>query len=98
MFAPSCRTPSTRSRRRPRARRTRSTDSPKTVESNRSRLMTKLGVADVPALVAVAHARGILVMSYQPRLRLVTHLDIDAEHIARVVAAFRDFFTGCWMQ
>jgi hypothetical protein len=30
-------------------------------------------------------------MSYQPRLRLVTHLDVDAAGIERSIAAFGQF-------
>ena len=37
------------------------------------------------------HARGILVMSYQPRLRLVTHLDFDATQVPPVIDAFAAF-------
>jgi threonine aldolase len=36
--------------------------------------------------------RGVQVLCYQPRLRLVTHLDLDGAHIPRVIEAFRQFF------
>jgi threonine aldolase len=33
-------------------------------------------------------------IGYLPTLRLVTHLDVDDEGVARTVAAFRGFFAG----
>lgn len=37
-------------------------------------------------------ARGILLHGYEGQMRLVTHLDVDAAGIERVLAAFRAFF------
>jgi len=58
---------------------------------------TNMVFVDVPAarltaLDAFLAARGIAIMGYQPRLRLVTHLDVDAAGIDRAVAAFKAFF------
>jgi threonine aldolase len=58
---------------------------------------TNMVFVDVPAerltaLDAFLAARGIAIMGYQPRLRLVTHLDVDAADIDRAVAAFKAFF------
>ena len=36
--------------------------------------------------------RGILILGRSPALRLVTHLDVDAAAIERVIAAFKEFF------
>ena len=57
---------------------------------------TNMVFVDLPgerwrALEAFMQARSILVMSYQPRLRLVTHLDVDAAGIERSIAAFGQF-------
>jgi threonine aldolase len=46
----------------------------------------------VAALEAFMAERGIHVLCYQPRLRLVTHLDLDGAQVPRVVEAFRQFF------
>ncbi|PXV57188.1 L-threonine aldolase [Dyella jiangningensis] len=43
------------------------------------------------------HLRGAgirISIGYLPTLRLVTHLDVDDEGVARVVGAFREFFVG----
>lgn len=45
----------------------------------------------VHALASTLDERGIIV-SPGAAMRLVTHLDVDAEDIARVVTAFREFF------
>jgi threonine aldolase len=39
-------------------------------------------------------ARGILLHGYEGQMRLVTHLDVDAAGIERVLAAFRAFFAA----
>ncbi len=46
----------------------------------------------VTALSDFVKAQGIAILGYQPRLRLVTHLDVDAAAIDRTIAAFRQFF------
>jgi threonine aldolase len=38
--------------------------------------------------------QGILLHGYEGRMRLVTHLDVDAAGIERVIAAFKRFFGG----
>jgi threonine aldolase len=38
--------------------------------------------------------RGILLHGYEGRMRLVTHLDVDAAGIDRTLAAFDEFFAG----
>jgi threonine aldolase len=45
------------------------------------------------ALDAFMVARGVLLLSRSPTLRLVTHLDVDRAGVDRAVAAFKDFFT-----
>ena len=39
-------------------------------------------------------AQGVRIAGTGPRIRLVTHLDIDDEGLARAIAAFRAFFAG----
>jgi threonine aldolase len=51
----------------------------------------ELPPARVAPLEPFMQVRGIRVMSYQPRVRLVTHLDLDAAGIGRAVDAFADF-------
>jgi threonine aldolase len=46
----------------------------------------------VDALAGHMQARGIRLALRGPKLRLVTHLDLDDAGLARVIAAFRDFF------
>jgi threonine aldolase len=46
----------------------------------------------VAALEVFMRERGIEVLCYQPRLRLVTHLDFDGSKVAPVIAAFKQFF------
>lgn len=47
------------------------------------------------ALTAHMASRGIRIAGgYGPRLRLVTHLDIDDAGLARTIAAFREFFAA----
>ena len=43
-------------------------------------------------LVAHLAERGIIVGAQKPRMRLVTHLDVTADDIDRVVEAFKNFF------
>lgn len=48
-----------------------------------------------PALTATLREAGIVVAGgYGPSLRLVTHLDIDADGIERTIDAFRQFFAA----
>ncbi|WP_148667367.1 threonine aldolase family protein [Dyella jiangningensis] len=60
---------------------------------------TNMVFIDVPAdrlRELDVHLRGAGVrisIGYLPTLRLVTHLDVDDEGVARTVAAFRSFFT-----
>lgn len=50
-------------------------------------------VERLPALSEHLQAAGItLAIGHSPRLRLVTHLDIDDNAITRTLAAFREFF------
>jgi threonine aldolase len=44
------------------------------------------------AIEPFMQARGILLHSYEGRMRLVTHLDVDRAGIERAIAAFKDFF------
>ena len=59
---------------------------------------TNMVFIDVPAdrlRELDVHLRGAgirISIGYLPTLRLVTHLDIDDEGVARTVAAFRQFF------
>ncbi len=46
----------------------------------------------VGALSDFMTTQGILILGYQPRLRLVTHLDVDVVAVDRAVAAFAQFF------
>jgi threonine aldolase len=47
------------------------------------------------AAIEPAFARqGILLHGYEGRMRLVTHLDVDAAGIERVISAFKRFFGG----
>jgi len=61
---------------------------------------TNMVYVDVPAerlreLDVHLRAREIRIgIGYTPTLRLVTHLDVDDEGVARVVAAFEAFFAG----
>jgi threonine aldolase len=45
-----------------------------------------------PALASHLESRGIAALVHPPRLRLVTHLDVDAPAIDRAVEAFAAFF------
>lgn len=60
---------------------------------------TNLAFVNLPedrraALTAHLESRGIRIAGgYGPRLRLVTHLDVDDAGLARTLAAFRDFFS-----
>lgn len=49
---------------------------------------------DLAALRRFLHERQILVGSPEPRIRLVTHLDISTADIDRVITATRDFCAG----
>lgn len=61
---------------------------------------TNMVFIDVPAdrlreLDVHLRGEGIRIsIGYLPTLRLVTHLDVDDEGVARTVAAFRWFFAG----
>ncbi|MFO0146781.1 MAG: low-specificity L-threonine aldolase, partial [Betaproteobacteria bacterium] len=46
----------------------------------------------VTALSAFMAEQGIQILGYQPRLRLVTHLDVSMAAIERAIAAFKQFF------
>ncbi len=46
----------------------------------------------VTALSDFMAAQGIQILGYQPRLRLVTHLDVSMAQIERTIAAFKQFF------
>jgi threonine aldolase len=46
----------------------------------------------VGALSDFMATQGIQILGYQPRLRLVTHLDVSMAAIERTIAAFRQFF------
>jgi threonine aldolase len=46
----------------------------------------------VAALSDFMATQGIQILGYQPRLRLVTHLDVSMAAIERTIAAFRQFF------
>ena len=50
--------------------------------------------AAVATLAEYLLARGIRIPGGGPRLRLVTHLDIDDAGLARTLAVFRDFFAA----
>ena len=66
-----------------------------TVETPQTNLLYLTLPADSLApLAAFLLARGIQIPGGGPRLRLVTHLDIDDAGLARAVAAFRDFFAA----
>ncbi|HEX5756162.1 MAG TPA: low-specificity L-threonine aldolase [Arenimonas sp.] len=53
-----------------------------------------LGDTDRAALDAHLRSAGVCVsIGNSPRLRLVTHLDVDDAGLSRVVAAFRDYFS-----
>lgn len=45
-----------------------------------------------PALASHLESRGVVALVHPPRLRLVTHLDVDAAGIDRAVEAFASFF------
>jgi len=47
-----------------------------------------------PALASHLKARGVLIAGSGPRLRLVTHLDIDDAGLARAIDAFTGFFAA----
>ncbi len=53
--------------------------------------MDPLRLAQIEPFMA---GRGILLHGYEGKMRLVTHLDVDAAGIARVLQAFRDFFAA----
>ncbi len=53
-------------------------------------VFVKLAPESVPALAAAFEREAILILP-GPRLRLVTHLDVDAAGIERALAAFRAF-------
>ena len=60
---------------------------------------TNLVFTTVPAdagkpLAEFLLAQGVRIAGTGPRIRLVTHLDIDDEGLARAIAAFRAFFAG----
>jgi len=47
----------------------------------------------IQGLVEYLKARGVLVLP-APRMRLVTHLDVDAAGVERALAAFESYFRG----
>ena len=61
-------------------------------------VQTNMVFAQIPAQSVEALARhlgeqGVSVLLHGPKLRLVTHLDVDAEGIGKAVAAFGSFFS-----
>ncbi len=49
-------------------------------------------VASVEALARHLEAQDIKALVHGPRLRLVTHLDLDSAAVERIVAAFSGFY------
>jgi len=59
-----------------------------------SMVFIEVPVARLPAFKAHMGAAGIrMSIGYLPSIRMVTHLDIDDDGIARTIAAFRAFFS-----
>lgn len=52
------------------------------------------GEEDLEPLRQHLAARGIVIAAQRPRTRLVTHLDITAEDVERIIEAFADFYRG----
>ena len=50
--------------------------------------------ASTQAFAQHVEAQGIKMLVHGPRLRLVTHLDLAAADIDRVIAAFAGFYTA----
>lgn len=63
------------------------------VELHTNMVFVRLPPAKVEGLAEHLRTRGVLVLA-GPRLRLVTHLDVDAAGIERVLAAFESYFSG----
>jgi len=61
-------------------------------EQHSNMVFVKLPAERVVPLVEALHMQGILVLP-GPRMRLVTHLDVDADGIDRAVAGFADALT-----
>lgn len=63
------------------------------VEQHTNMVFVRVPLERVPALASHLKGSGILVLP-GPRMRLVTHLDVDAAGIDQALAAFRGFFTA----
>ena len=61
------------------------------VQLNTNMALLKIPAATAPALAEQLRRAGVLVLPRAP-MRLVTHLDVDAAGIDRVLAGFRSFF------
>jgi threonine aldolase len=63
------------------------------VEQHTNMVFAKVGEARLAELVEHLKRNGVLVLP-RPNLRLVTHLDVDAEGIVHALSAFGTFFSG----
>jgi len=61
------------------------------VEVHTNMVFVRLSAENVEGLAEHLKSRGVLILS-GPRLRLVTHLDVDAAGIERALAAFESYF------
>jgi threonine aldolase len=61
------------------------------VEVHTNMVFVRLPADKVEALAEHTRTRGVLVLP-APRMRLVTHLDVDAAGIERALAAFESYF------